>query len=100
MFFVFGNFHGVEWTLIWKNIHVFPNFLQEWPLYARNGRVFPENPVVVFCIFMVYYTEEEVGKNERWSPMRSIEEISKTNPEKPLLVQVDGREYYLSLIHI
>ena len=26
--------------------------------------------------------------------MRSIEEISKTNPEKPLLVQVDGREYY------
>ena len=55
------------------------------------GRVFLKNPVVVFCIFMVYYTEEEVGKNERWSPMRSIEEISKTNPEKPLLVQVDGR---------
>ena len=48
---------------------------------------------------MVYYTEEEVGKNERWSPMRSIEEISKTNPEKPLLVQVDGREYYRCPIH-
>ena len=31
--------------------------------------------------------------------MRSIEEISKTNPEKPLLVQVDGREYYRCPIH-
>ena len=31
--------------------------------------------------------------------MRSIEEISKTNPEKPLLLEVDGKEYYRCPIH-
>ena len=31
--------------------------------------------------------------------MASIEEISKTNPEKPLLLEVDGKEYYRCPIH-
>lgn len=31
--------------------------------------------------------------------MRSIEEISMTNPEKPLLLEVDGKEYYRCPIH-
>ena len=32
--------------------------------------------------------------------MRSIDEISQTNPEKPLLLKVDGKEYYRCPIHI
>lgn len=31
--------------------------------------------------------------------MRSIQEISQTNPEKPLTVVVDGKEYYRCPIH-
>ena len=31
--------------------------------------------------------------------MRSLEDISKTNPEKPLLLTVDGKEYYRCPIH-
>ena len=31
--------------------------------------------------------------------MRSLEDISKTNPEKPLLLTVDGKEYYRYPIH-
>lgn len=31
--------------------------------------------------------------------MRSIDEISQTNPEKPLLLEVDGKEYYRYPIH-
>lgn len=31
--------------------------------------------------------------------MRSIDEISQTNPEKPLLLEVDGKEYYRCPIH-
>ena len=31
--------------------------------------------------------------------MRSLDEISKTNPEKPLLLEVDGKEYYRCPIH-
>lgn len=44
---------------------------------------------------------EEQKKNpiERWFFMRSLDEISKTNPEKPLLLKVDGKEYYRCPIH-
>ncbi len=31
--------------------------------------------------------------------MRSIDEISQTNPEKPLLLKMDGKEYYRCPIH-
>ena len=40
------------------------------------------------------------GRKERWPFMRSIDEISQTNPEKPLLLKVDGKEYYRCPIHI
>ena len=31
--------------------------------------------------------------------MRSIQDVSKTNPEKPLVLEIDGKEYYRCPIH-